>query len=205
MGNRFANTSRSYLLRSSDVTLHLADNHIEVHRSRCDPWKVTLLDTGRDTMTGGRIKQAQPYVGDEPFLLTYGDGVSDVALDELVAFHGRHAAGATMSVIQPEGRFGAVALEPDDRVSAFNEKPAGDGRWVNAGFFVCDPVVFDYIGDDPATVFERAPLENLSQDGQLMAYKHTGFWHCVDTLHDKIRLNDIWNSGKAPWRVWDER
>ncbi|MGI8807507.1 MAG: glucose-1-phosphate cytidylyltransferase [Acidimicrobiales bacterium] len=203
-GHQIREYFASYLLRSSDVTLHLADNHIEVHKSRCEPWKVTLLDSGRDTMTGGRIRQAKPYVGDEPFLLTYGDGVSDINLHELVAFHKGHPGAATVSVIRPEGRFGAVAVESDDRVAAFNEKPAGDGRWVNGGFFVCDPAVFDYISDDDNTIFERAPLEDLARDQQLKAYRHTGFWHCVDTLHDKVRLNELWNSGDAPWRVWDD-
>jgi glucose-1-phosphate cytidylyltransferase len=203
-GQEIRNYFATFLLQSSDVTLNLAGNSIEVHKSRCEPWKVTLLDTGRDTMTGGRIKQAEPYVGDAPFLLTYGDGVSDIDLAELVDFHTRHDRAATVSVIQPEGRFGAVTLDADNQVSAFNEKPAGDGGWVNAGFFVCDPVVFDYISTDEMTIFERQPLEDLARDRRLMAYKHRGFWHCVDTLHDKVRLNNIWTSGKAPWRVWDD-
>jgi glucose-1-phosphate cytidylyltransferase len=195
----------TYLLRSSDVTMHLADGHLEVHKSRCEPWKVTLLDTGRDSMTGGRIRQAKPYIGDEPFMLTYGDGVSDIDLLKLVDFHRSHGRAATVSLIQPAGRFGAVTVGTDERVSAFNEKPAGDGRWVNAGFFVCEPRVLDYIEGDDSTIFEREPLENLAAHDDLMAYKHTGFWHCVDTLHDKVRLHDMWDSGRAPWRVWQDQ
>ncbi len=193
-----------YLLRMSDVTLDLADGGIEIHNSRCDPWRVTLVDTGQDTLTGGRIRRARPYVGDERFMLTYGDGVSDVDLGRLIDCHTSGDNALTMTVIRPAGRFGTVVMGGGDQIAVFNEKPRGDGSWVNGGFFVCEPRVFDYIDDDDSVIFERAPLERLARDGQLGAYRHEGFWQCMDTLHDKAQLNERGASGRAPWRVWND-
>ena len=177
----------NYFLHQSDVTIDLSTNGMEVHNNTSEPWKVTLLETGQDTMTGGRIKRAKDFIGNEPFLLTYGDGVSDVDLSELINFHKKHGKLITMTAVQPEGRFGA--LETDgNRVESFLEKPKGDGSWINGGFFVCQPEVLNYIKDDH-TVFEQEPLQQLAKDGQLFNYRHQGFWKCMDTLRDKKVLN----------------
>jgi glucose-1-phosphate cytidylyltransferase len=191
----------NYFLHQSDVTIDLSTNGIEVHNNASEPWKVTLLETGLDTMTGGRIKRARDFIGNEPFLLTYGDGVSDVDLSELIRFHKKHGKLITMTAVQPEGRFGA--LETDGiRVESFLEKPKGDGSWINGGFFVCQPEVLDYIKDDK-TVFEQEPLQQLAKDGQLFNYRHSGFWKCMDTLRDKKVLNEMWESGQSKWKTWD--
>ncbi len=193
----------NYFLHQSDVTIDLKNNNMEIHNNSSEPWKVTLVDTGLNTMTGGRIKRAQKYIGDEPFMLTYGDGVSDIDIKKLVEFHKAHDNALTMTSVQPEGRFGALDIETDGQVSSFIEKPKGDGHWINAGFFVCEPKVFDYITQGDETVFEQNPLVNLAQDNEINAYKHTGFWKPMDTLRDKIALNEMYDANKAPWTVWE--
>ena len=191
----------NYFLHLSDVEIDLGKNSIKTLESRSEDWKVTLVDTGLHTMTGGRIKRAQKIVGDEPFLLTYGDGVSDVNIDELVRFHKGHGKAITLTSYQPEGRFGALDIGEENHVRKFLEKPKGDKAWINSGFFVCEPKVFDYIDGD-TTVFEQDPLENLASEGELFTYKHRGFWKCMDTLRDKNQLNDMWNGGNPRWKTW---
>lgn len=192
----------NYFLHQSSVEIDLTSNSLKVINSNSEPWKVTLLDTGLETMTGGRIKRAQEIVGNEPFLLTYGDGVSDIDIKALVNFHKQHGKAITMSSIQPEGRFGALQLEVDGKVEHFMEKPKGDGQWINGGFFVCEPKVFDYIKNGDTTIFEREPLEGLATHGEVMAYKHYGFWKCMDTLSDKNALNNMWTKNEAKWKIW---
>jgi glucose-1-phosphate cytidylyltransferase len=191
---------KNYFLHQSDVTIDLSTNGIEVHNNTSEPWKVTLLETGLDTMTGGRIKRARNFIGNEPFLLTYGDGVSDVNIADLIRFHKNHGKLITMTSVQPEGRFGALETE-GDQVKSFLEKPKGDGSWINGGFFVCQPEVLKYIKDDH-TVFEQEPLQQLAKDGQLFNYRHDGFWKCMDTLRDKKVLNELWDGGLAKWKIW---
>ena len=191
----------NYVLHRSDVTLDLAKNEITYHSSEAEDWKVTLVDTGADTMTGGRVKRVAPYLDkDEPFCMTYGDGLSDVNISELLAFHKAQGREATVTVVRPSGRFGATKLD-GDRVSDFVEKPAGEGDFINGGFFVLEPSVIDRIDDD-TTIWERAPLEGLTQDGQLSAFQHDGFWQPMDTLRDKHVLEELWASGEAPWKQW---
>lgn len=190
----------NYFLHMSDVTFDMANNTMEVHQKKAEPWKVTIVDTGDETMTGGRIKRVQRYVADEPFCCTYGDGVGDVDITALIAQHKSSGCEATLTGVQPPGRFGALNLE-DNRVVSFQEKPEGDGSWINGGFFVLNPSVFGRIDGDPS-VFERKPLESLANDGQLGIYKHHGFWRPMDTLRDKIELETLWDSGKAPWKKW---
>ncbi|OWA36242.1 glucose-1-phosphate cytidylyltransferase [Saccharibacillus sp. O16] len=193
-----------YFLHESDVTFDFRnDNQLITHQHTAEPWRVTLVNTGIDTMTGGRVKKIQPYIGNEPFMLTYGDGVSNVDLRALVDFHNRNGKLATVTTVQPHGRFGALDIDPSGQVHGFQEKPKGDGSWINAGFFVMQPEVFDYIDDSEQTVLEKEPLERLAKDGQLMGYKHDGFWHPMDTLRDKNYLEDQWKSGTAPWKTWD--
>jgi glucose-1-phosphate cytidylyltransferase len=190
----------NYFLHSSDTTFDLAHNQVEVHYKNAEPWKVTVVDTGLNTMTGGRLLRVREYVKDSRFCLTYGDGVSDVNIRELINFHNSHGRDATVTAIQPPARFGALTLE-GDLVASFEEKPAGEGRWINGGFFVLEPTVFDYIeGDD--TVWERQSLTALAQDRRLMAFRHHGFWEAMDTLRDKNHLEQLWASDTAPWRVW---
>ena len=194
-----------YFLHHSDVTFDLTNNSMEVHHNPSEPWRVTLLDTGMDPMTGGRVLRAKPYLNPgEPFMLTYGDGVSDINIKELVRFHRAHGGAVTMTSSQPEGRFGALDIQEGGQVSRFVEKPKGDGAWINAGFFVCEHAVFDYILDGDSTIFERQPLEHIAEDGQLFTYKHHGFWRPMDTLKDKNTLTDLWNSGKAKWALWKQ-
>lgn len=191
-----------YYLHESDVTYDFRNGNQQiVHTQCCDPWRVTLVNTGLNTMTGGRVKRVQPYIGNEPFLLTYGDGVSNVNINKLVEYHQRQGKLATVTAIQPSGRFGALNLTADNMIQGFQEKPKGDGAWINAGFFVMQPDVFNYIADD-STVLEKAPLENLAKEGQLVAYKHNDFWQPMDTLRDKNQLEELWQSNKAPWKVW---
>ena len=192
----------NYFLHQADVTIDMKNNKMQVHHKKAEPWKVTMVDTGLNTMTGGRIKRIQDYIGNKPFMLTYGDGVADIDLKRLVAFHKRHGGLATMTAIQPLGRFGAVDIADNGEVRSFQEKPQGDGAWINGGFFVLEPGVFDYIKDGDPTIWERAPLEGIAEDKQLSAYRHTGFWKCMDTLRDKTELENLWKSGKAPWKVW---
>jgi len=193
----------NYFLHQSDITIDMSNGKMEVHNNSSEPWKVTLLDTGLDSMTGGRIKRAQPFIGDEPFMLTYGDGVADIDIHKLLAFHKSHGKAMTMTSAQPDGRFGALEIAEDNRVKEFQEKPKGDGSWINAGYFVCESKVFDYITEGDSTVFEQAPLKNLAHDGEIYTYKHDGFWMPMDTLRDKKLLNEMWESGKAPWKVWE--
>lgn len=191
----------NYFIHMSDITVNLSDGKVEVHNNYSDPWKVTLVDTGLYTMTGGRIKRIKDYVNNETFMLTYGDGVGDIDIKKLLEFHKLHGRIATITAVQPSGRFGAIKMDEESNVISFVEKPAGDGAWINGGFFVLEPKVFDYIDGD-STVWERDPLENLAKDGELAAFKHTGFWKPMDTLRDKKELEKLWQNGKAPWRVW---
>jgi len=191
-----------YYMHQADMTIDLERNVTEYHNSSAEPWRVTLVDTGLETMTGGRIKRIQKYVGEESFLLTYGDGVGDIDIPKLVEFHKRFGRIATLTSVQPFGRFGALELGHGDSITSFTEKPRGDGAWINAGFFVCEPSVFDYIKGGDKTVWEREPLEALARDGQLGAFKHEGFWRPMDTLRDKNELEKLWAEAKAPWKVW---
>jgi glucose-1-phosphate cytidylyltransferase len=191
----------NYFLHQSDVTIDLVNNSMDVHQNECEPWKVTLLETGLNTMTGGRIKQAKPYIDDDDFLLTYGDGLSDVDISSLVDFHRLHGKHITMTAVQPAGRYGALDIQDDNSIMSFEEKPKGDGAWINGGFFVCKASVLDYIDGDSIT-FEQEPLINLATEGQLMSFKHDGFWECMDTLRDKTNLCQLWDSDQAPWKKW---
>ena len=193
----------NYFLHQSDVTIDLMSNKIEVHNNSSEPWKVTLLDTGLYSMTGGRIKRAQEFIGDEPFMLTYGDGVANIDIKKLVEFHKTHGKSMTMTSAQPDGRFGALDINKDNQVKEFKEKPKGDGSWINAGYFVCEPKVFDYITQGDSTVFEQAPLQDLAKDGEVYTYKHDDFWMPMDTLRDKHKLVKLWIDDQAPWKVWD--
>jgi len=194
----------NYFLHQSDVTIDMTNGMMEVHNNSSEPWKVTLLDTGLNSMTGGRIKRAQEFIGDEPFMLTYGDGVADINIEELVKFHKKHGKVLTMTSAQPDGRFGALNIDENNRVQEFKEKPKGDGSWINAGYFVCEPKVFDYIIEGDSTVFEQEPLKNLAKEGEIFTYKHDSFWMPMDTLRDKHKLNELWNENKAPWKVWNK-
>jgi glucose-1-phosphate cytidylyltransferase len=190
----------NYFLHMSDVTFDMASNRMDVHQKNAEPWRVTLVDTGEETMTGGRIKRVAPYLDGGDFCMTYGDGLSDVNLRQLIEFHQAQGKLATVTAIQPPGRFGALDMH-DNLITAFQEKPQGDGSWINGGYFVLSPKVLDYIdGDD--TIWERAPMERLARERQLAAHKHTGFWQCMDTLRDKNLLEAHWDSGRAPWKVW---
>ena len=202
-GNCIKEYFAHYFLYESDVTFDFTNsNERLIHSHSAEPWSVTLVNTGLETMTGGRVKRIQPYVGTEPFMLTYGDGVSDVDISKLGAFHKAHGKIATLTTTQPTGRFGALNLSDQGRVLNFKEKPKGDGGWVNAGFFVLQPEIFDYIEGD-STFFELEPLERLASKGDLLAFKHDGFWQPMDTMRDKNLLDEHWNSGNAPWKVWE--
>lgn len=194
-----------YYQQYSDITVDMANNTVEVHRMQTEPWKVTMLYTGQDTMTGGRIKKAQEYIGNEPFLLTYGDGVSDVNIEQLIKDHKSSGKLCTMTAVQLQGRFGALVIKDDNMITSFMEKPKGEESWINGGFFVCEPEVFDYIQEGDATIFERSPLENLAKDKQLNAFKHRGFWRPMDTLKDKNDLTYMWQNNQAPWAVWKNK
>tara|TARA_B100001109_G_scaffold255510_1_gene258896 strand:- start:3908 stop:4678 length:771 start_codon:yes stop_codon:yes gene_type:complete len=191
----------NYFLHQSDVTIDLESNKMDIHNNSSEPWKVTLLETGLNTMTGGRIKRAAKHINNEPFLLTYGDGVADVDIAKTIEFHKTHGKLITMTSVQPAGRFGALDINESNQVSNFIEKPKGEGKWINGGFFVCEPEVLNYIDND-STVFEKAPLESLANEGELYTYKHQGFWQCMDTLRDKNYLNELWDANKAPWKTW---
>ena len=190
----------NYYLHTSDVTFDMRDNSMKVHQNASEPWKVTLVDTGEQTQTGGRLKRIESYLDDEAFCFTYGDGVSDVNVTRLLEFHRAQKTLASVTAVQPAGRFGALDLS-GHKITAFEEKPQGDGSWVNGGYFVLSPKVLDYIDGD-ATTWEKEPLQALAHDGELSAYKHNGFWHPMDTLRDNKHLNELWDSGKAPWKVW---
>ena len=191
----------NYFIHQSDLTIDLINNTIETHHSKAEPWKVTLVDTGKESMTGGRIKRIQKYVGNEPFLLTYGDGVGNVDIAALVEEHRRNQKLVTVTAVQPSGRFGALNLAENNQVNSFLEKPRGDGSWINGGFFVCQPEVFEYLDAD-STIWEREPMERIAEEGQLQAFKHVGFWKPMDTLRDKQELEQAWESGLAPWKTW---
>ncbi|HRH35504.1 MAG TPA: glucose-1-phosphate cytidylyltransferase [Catalimonadaceae bacterium] len=194
----------NYFLHQTDVTINLGTNQMDFHHSESENWKISLLDTGKDSMTGGRIKRIQPFIGNEPFMLTYGDGVADIDINKLVDFHHTHGKLMTVTAIQPSGRFGALEMDEEgSRVKSFYEKPKGDGVWINGGFFVCQPEVFDYIKQGDQTIWEQEPLQNLANDGQLEAFRHEGFWQPMDTLKDKHDLNEMWNKGTARWKIWD--
>jgi len=192
----------NYFLHMADVTFDMSNNSMTVHQKKAEPWKVTLVDTGANTMTGGRIKRVKDYVGNETFMATYGDGLSSQDLGALLKFHQSHGKIGTMTTVQPSGRFGAVDIDESSQINAFVEKPRGDGAWINAGFFVFEPKIFDYIEGD-STVLERQPLEGLARDGQMSAFKHDGFWKPMDTLREKLEFEELWASGKAPWQVWN--
>ena len=192
-----------YFLYTSDVTFDLAKNEMQVHNNYSEPWKVTLVDTGLDTMTGGRVKRIQKYIGNETFMLTYGDGVSDIDLNELVEFHKQKGKIATITAINPGHRFGAMEIDDNNQVMSFREKDKSDGGLINGGFMVLEPEFFNYLSGD-SMILEKEPLENLSKEGQLVAYKHNGFWKCMDTLRDKNQLEEMWNNGQAPWKVWND-
>ena len=190
----------NYFLHMSDVTINLRNNELKVHHNTSEPWSVTLVDTGQNTATGGRLARVRDHVGGETFCFTYGDGLSDVDVTALLTFHREQKTYATLTAVQPPGRFGVIDIE-EEKIRSFSEKPPGDGNWINGGFFVLEPQIFDYIDGDQ-TVWERDPIEKLARAGQLSAYKHGGFWHPMDTLRDKNLLEELWASGKAPWKVW---
>ncbi len=197
----------NYLMHRSDVTIDVASNSMTYHKNHAEPWKITLVDTGQDTLTGGRIKRVRDYVGNEPFLLTYGDGVSDINIDELIAFHKKQNAYVTLSAINPPGRFGAFKLAGDsNKIDNFREKPTGssdNSAWINGGFFVVEPEAFDFIEGDQ-TSWEREPMEQIASMDKLAAFRHKGFWQPMDTLRDKHFLEELWNQGKAPWKIWNQ-
>jgi glucose-1-phosphate cytidylyltransferase len=193
----------NFFLHNSDITIDLADNNMEIHGTRSESFKVTLVETGINTKTAGRLKQVQKYIGNEDFLLTYGDGLSDVNITELAAFHKQNNKIATVTAVQPDARFGGMDLATDGRVNAFREKSKADAQWINGGFFVLKADVFNYLQDDMNSImWEDEPLEKLTADDQLIAFKHQGFWKCMDALRDKIELNQLWESGNAPWKIW---
>ncbi|QKJ31494.1 glucose-1-phosphate cytidylyltransferase [Mucilaginibacter mali] len=192
----------NYFLHKSDVTIDLKDNSIKVHDSQAEPWKITLIDTGNESMTGGRIKRVQPYVNNETFMLTYGDGVGNVNIKDLVDFHKANNKFCTVTSVQPSGRFGSLNIGENNEVHSFFEKPKGDGSWINGGYFVCEPQIFDYIKDGDATIWEKDPMESLAKDHQMSAFKHNGFWRPMDTLKDKQDLNEMWAEDKALWKIW---
>jgi glucose-1-phosphate cytidylyltransferase len=192
----------NYNLHMSDVTIDIKNNKIETHHNFSEPWKISLIDTGDNTMTGGRIKKVQPYIGDGPFMLTYGDGVSNINIPELLKFHTKKKKIATLTAIRPPGRFGVLQIQGDQTITSFLEKPMGEGGHINGGFFVFEPELFDYLKDD-TTILEREPLESLAKKSQLNAYIHDGFWYAMDTLRDKKYLEDEWATGKAAWKLWE--
>lgn len=192
----------NYFLHMSDVTFDMASNTMEVHRKNAEPWRVTIVDTGEATMTGGRLKRVAEFLGDETFCFTYGDGVGDVDITSLIAFHKAHGREATLTAVQPPGRYGALVLKGGDAVGEFQEKPEGDGAWINGGYFVLEPSVLARITEGDSTIWERGPLEGLAAAEQLMAFKHRGFWRPMDTLRDKLQLEEMWESGNAPWKTW---
>ena len=193
----------NYFLHQSDVTIDIKNNNIELINNESEHWKVTLLDTGYNTMTGGRIKRAEKYLGKKPFLLTYGDGVADINIKELIKFHKSHGKKLTITSAQPDGRFGGLNINNENKVIEFKEKPKGDGSWINAGFFVCEPEIFNYINDGDSTVFEQEPLKTMARKGEIFTYKHNSFWMPMDTVRDKKVLNELWENNKAKWKIWD--
>lgn len=193
----------NYFLHSSDVTFDLRQNQTEIHFQRSEPWRVTVVDTGQDTMTGGRLKRVARFLGDETFCFTYGDGVGNVDIGALIEFHRSHGKEATLTSVQPPGRYGALDIENTGRVASFKEKPTGDGAWINGGFFVLEPSVIHRITDGDQTIWERGPLESLAADGELYSYQHHGFWRPMDTLRDRTELESLWQQSDAPWKTWN--
>ncbi len=195
----------NYFIHKSDITYDFTTGKHDmiIHNNSAEPWRVTVVDTGLNTMTGGRIKRVKKYLGEEPFMVTYGDGVSDVDIEKLLLFHKSHGKRMTLTGIQPEGRFGVMGFDGEDSVRAFHEKRKEDSGWINGGFLVCNAEVLDYIEDDTITL-EREPMEKLAEEGELMCYKHYGFWQCMDTLRDKEKLDKLWEENRAPWKVWNE-
>jgi len=194
-----------YYLHLSDITIDFTKNgDVSIHNNVAEPWRVTLVDTGLNTQTGGRIKKIRKHIGNEAFMLTYGDGVSDIDVGKLLMYHNEKKQIATISAVQPGGRYGVMEIDTDSSVTSFREKAVEDGGWINAGFMVLEPCVFDYISDDDMEAFEKRPLENLASDKQLNAYRYEGFWKCMDTQRDKYALEDLWQSGNAPWKVWND-
>lgn len=191
----------NYFYHQSDITIDLTKNNVTVHSNNSEPWKITLVDTGLDTMTGGRIKRIEKYIEKETFMLTYGDGLSNIDINKLYNFHLEHGKYATLTAVQPSGRFGSLALDVQNSVTSFQEKLKGDGAWINGGFFVLEPEIFQYIEND-LSIWEREPMENLAQNNQLVAYKHHDFWKPMDTSRDKFELEDMWSSKKAKWKTW---
>ena len=189
----------NYFLHESDITIDIKKNSLEIHETKADPWKITLIDTGENSMTGGRIKRISKYLEDT-FCLTYGDGLANVDISQIIATHKKNNTLATLTAVQPPGKFGAVTIK-NEKVTTFEEKPAGDAGWVNGGFFVLEPEVIDFIQGDE-TMFEREPLKKLTKENQLSAYHHKGFWHPMDTLRDKNKLEELWSKGNAPWKIW---
>jgi glucose-1-phosphate cytidylyltransferase len=201
-GHMISEWFANYRLRTADVTFDFSDHSITYREDSAEKWKVSVVHTGDETMTGGRLRRVRDYVGDEAFCFTYGDGVADINITELIDFHRTEGREATMTVVQPAGRFGAVSLHPGQtEVDSFMEKPRGDGAWINGGFFVLEPSAIDRIDGD-ATVWEQEPMRSLAHDGQLSAYRHEGFWQPMDTLRDKVLLESLWDSGEPPWKVW---
>jgi len=192
-----------YYMHSSDVTIDLSNNNLTYHNSNSEPWKVTLVDTGLETMTGGRLRKVQKYIANEPFMLTYGDGLANINLNDLLKCHKESKKIATVTAVQPKGKFASLKLSQNNAISSFNEKIGGDGSWFNGGFFVLQPEVFDYIKDDSQTVFEKEPLESLAKDGELQAFKHSDFWMAMDTLREKLELQKLWETDSAPWKIWN--
>ena len=192
----------NYFLHKTDVTIDLSKNEISEHGTEAEPWKITLVDTGKDSMTGGRIKRIQKYIGEQTFLLTYGDGVSNVNIRDLVSKHTENNSACTITAVQPQARFGALEINENQKIKSFYEKPKGDGLWINGGFMVCEPEVFNYVESDN-TIWEQHSLPQLANDGKLSSFKHPGFWKPMDTLQDKYKLNKLWESNKAPWKIWE--
>lgn len=192
----------NYFLHRSDVTIDLSNNQMRIHKTKSDPWRITLIDTGLETLTGGRIKRIKEYIGNKTFMMTYGDGLCDVNLNDLLNFHRLHGKLATLTSIQPRGRFGALMLNSGNKVQNFKEKPR-NGGWINGGYFVLESDIFDFIEGD-SDMWEKKPMEKLAKTDNLYAYKHRGFWMCMDTLRDKTELEELWNSGRAPWKIWDD-
>ncbi len=192
----------NYTLHRSDITFDLKNNTQTIHTNTAEPWTVTVVDTGLTTMTGGRLKRVKDYIGNETFCFTYGDGLADININELIAYHRKQNTAATLTAVQPPGRFGAFTLGKDQaKITSFHEKPSGDGAWVNGGYFVLEPTVIDYVNDDQ-TVWEQEPMQNLATNNLLSAYKHAGFWQPMDTLRDKHYLESLWDNAEAPWKVW---
>ena len=193
----------NYSLYTSDITFDLSNNSTTLHNRYTEPWRVTVVDTGLNTMTGGRVKRIKDYIGDETFMLTYGDAVSDVNINDLVAYHHSHKKTATLTAVQPGGRFGLLEINDDSTINRFTEKVKEEGGWINSGYMVLEPAIFDLIDGD-ATVFEKEPLERATAQGNLVAYCHNGFWQCMDTMREKALLEELWQSGEAPWKLWKE-